>query len=67
MNYNPGGPDNDSEIKYSVSNGGPAPENVTERIYQKTKMITKYKVIEGPVVSRCLMNWEMLTLIVAVL
>jgi len=46
--HNPGGPDNDFGIKYNVGNGGPAPENVTDKIYEKTKTITSYKVIDQP-------------------
>jgi len=49
--HNPGGPDNDFGIKYNVSNGGPAPENVTNKIYEKTKTIQKYLVIEAPPVD----------------
>ena len=49
--HNPGGPNNDFGIKYNVSNGGPAPENVTNIIYEKTKTIQKYKVIDAPPVS----------------
>ncbi|KII87312.1 hypothetical protein PLICRDRAFT_113285 [Plicaturopsis crispa FD-325 SS-3] len=45
--HNPGGPDNDFGIKYNVSNGGPAPENVTNKIYEVTKTIKRYKVIEA--------------------
>ena len=49
--HNPGGPDADFGIKYNVSNGGPAPENITNQIYEKTKSITSYKIIDAPTVS----------------
>ncbi|EJD41772.1 phosphoglucomutase, partial [Auricularia subglabra TFB-10046 SS5] len=45
--HNPGGPDNDFGIKYNVSNGGPAPESITDNIYEKTKSISEYRLVEG--------------------
>lgn len=49
--HNPGGPNADFGIKYNVSNGGPAPESVTNQIYERTKTITSYKVLEAPEAS----------------
>ncbi|KAJ6518916.1 phosphoglucomutase [Mycena sanguinolenta] len=49
--HNPGGPDKDFGIKYNVSNGGPAPESVTDKIFAKTKTIQSYKIIEAPSVD----------------
>ena len=40
--HNPGGPDGDFGIKYNISNGGPAPESITDAIYKNTQVITKY-------------------------
>lgn len=45
--HNPGGLDADFGIKYNISNGGPAPEKVTEAIYARTKTITEYKILEA--------------------
>lgn len=49
--HNPGGPNNDFGIKYNMSNGGPAPENVTDKIFKRTKEITSYKTLEDSSVS----------------
>lgn len=50
--HNPGGPENDFGIKYNMSNGGPAPESITESIYEITKTISSYKSIALPEVRR---------------
>ena len=46
--HNPGGPDGDFGIKYNISNGGPAPEQITESIFAKTETITEYKISDAP-------------------
>lgn len=46
--HNPGGPEGDFGIKYNVANGGPAPEKVTEAIYDRTKEIASFKIEEAP-------------------
>lgn len=46
--HNPGGPDEDFGIKYNISNGGPAPEKVTEAIYARTREIAEYRTVDAP-------------------
>ncbi len=43
--HNPGGPDGDFGIKYNASNGGPAPEKITDAIFEITKTLSSYKII----------------------
>ncbi len=45
--HNPGGPEGDFGIKYNISNGGPAPEKVTSAIYERSKTIDSYKILEA--------------------
>ena len=42
--HNPAGVDGDFGIKYNISNGGPAPEIITDAIFNRTKNITSYKI-----------------------
>lgn len=49
--HNPGGPDGDFGIKYNVTNGGPAPEKVTEDIFARSKAIAQYRILEAADVS----------------
>eukprot|EP01071_Lankesteria_metandrocarpae_P013158 Lankesteria_metandrocarpae@DN674_c0_g1_i1.p1 len=46
--HNPGGPDEDFGIKYNCANGGPAPDNVTNAIYEETKKIRTFKTLSLP-------------------
>lgn len=46
--HNPGGPDDDFGIKYNTSNGGPAPEKITDAIFANSKKITQYKITDLP-------------------
>jgi len=46
--HNPGGIDGDFGIKFNTQNGGPAPQNITESIFEYSKKITSYKIYETP-------------------
>jgi phosphoglucomutase len=46
--HNPGGPNGDFGVKYNLSNGGPAPEQVTSAIAKRTREIAEYRTVDAP-------------------
>ncbi len=46
--HNPGGPEEDFGVKFNMPNGGPAPEAVTEAMYQRTTELTEYRISDAP-------------------
>ena len=46
--HNPGGPTEDFGIKYNTGNGGPAPEKITDAIFDRTKVIDQYLTVNTP-------------------
>lgn len=45
--HNPGGPEGDFGLKFNGQNGGPAPEDVTNAIFERTQHIERYKIAKG--------------------
>ncbi len=45
--HNPGGPNEDFGVKFNMPNGGPAPESVTEAMYQRTTELAEYRICEA--------------------
>lgn len=56
--HNPGGEDGDFGIKYNVSNGGPAPEKITDAIYAKSQTIDSYDISD---IDDSLINLDAIT------
>ncbi|KAB5544854.1 hypothetical protein DKX38_012966 [Salix brachista] len=60
--HNPGGPNEDFGIKYNMENGGPAPEGITDKIYENTKTIKEYLTADLPdvyVLHPCLLVFHL--------
>ncbi len=47
--HNPGGVDGDFGIKVNISNGGPAPEKLTNQIYRCSQSLLNYKFYDYPI------------------
>ncbi|MDJ0779020.1 MAG: alpha-D-glucose phosphate-specific phosphoglucomutase [Gammaproteobacteria bacterium] len=45
--HNPGGPEADFGIKFNTGNGGPAPAELTERIYARSLAIDSYRSVDS--------------------
>ncbi len=45
--HNPGGIEEDFGLKFNVSNGGPAPEDLTEKIFAETSVISEYFIADA--------------------
>ncbi|MBS1300764.1 alpha-D-glucose phosphate-specific phosphoglucomutase [Loktanella sp. SALINAS62] len=45
--HNPGGEEEDFGVKFNMSNGGPAPESVTNAMFERTTTITAYHIEEA--------------------
>ena len=46
--HNPGGPDGDFGLKVNLVNGGPAPEKVMQAIYEASRTLSVYRVLDAP-------------------
>ena len=45
--HNPGGPDGDFGVKFNTATGGPAPQDVTDRIHAASRQIEVYHILEA--------------------
>jgi phosphoglucomutase len=45
--HNPGGPDEDFGLKYNMTNGGPAPEKMTDAIYARSQVIDRWFTVDA--------------------
>ncbi|QLL29792.1 alpha-D-glucose phosphate-specific phosphoglucomutase [Thermosynechococcus sichuanensis E542] len=49
--HNPAGPQGDFGVKFNIANGGPAPEKVTNAIYERSLTLTSYNIYTAPDVN----------------
>lgn len=46
--HNPGGPQGDFGVKVNGQNGGPAPERLTGAIYERSRTLSAYRILDVP-------------------
>jgi phosphoglucomutase len=49
--HNPAGEGGDFGIKYNISNGGSAPEKITDAVFANSQLISQYKIAKLPLVD----------------
>ncbi|MDH5392585.1 MAG: alpha-D-glucose phosphate-specific phosphoglucomutase [Gammaproteobacteria bacterium] len=45
--HNPGGVNGDFGIKFNIANGGPAPTSFTDKVFEKSKNISRYQIADS--------------------
>jgi len=45
--HNPGGPEGDFGVKFNIANGGPAPQNITDAIFARSKEIKRFFTVQS--------------------
>ena len=48
---NPGGPDGDFGVKVNGANGGPTPASFTDAVYDCSKTLESYSIVDAPAIS----------------
>ena len=48
--HNPGGPDGDFGVKVNGANGGPTPASFTDAVFECTKTLDGYKIVDAPAI-----------------
>ena len=49
--HNPGGPDGDFGVKVNGANGGPTPASFTDAVYDCSKILKSYSIVDAPAIS----------------
>ena len=49
--HNPGGPDGDFGVKVNGANGGPTPASFTDAVFECTKALKQYAIVEAPALN----------------